>query len=137
VRRLKHPVAGRGDDAAELVDGVGGSECEADVAKPRQLLVAGRSFAAARQLEQLQADAAEIQHAAANTGVGVYGRWRGHRPEQPVEVAQALDIIRRQRDVLDLGDRRTECATAHGTPCGPRSERAGDSGAIPMLCELA
>ena len=95
VRPLEHAVAGRGDDAAEFVDGIGGSEREAEVHKPRRRRVAGRTLAAARPLEQLQADTAEIQHAFAKTCVGVCGKRRGRRPELQVEVAQALGIVRR------------------------------------------
>ena len=95
VRRLEHPVAGRRDSAAELVDGVGGAERKAEVHKPRRPPDAGRTSAAARPLQHLQADAAEIQHAAAKTGVRVGGRRRGQRPQVLVEVAQALEIVRR------------------------------------------
>jgi hypothetical protein len=60
VRPLEHPVASGGDDPAELVHGIGGPKREAQVHKPRRHRVVGRTFAAVRPLEQIQADAAEI-----------------------------------------------------------------------------
>ncbi len=70
VRLLEHPVASRGDDTAELVDGIGGPEREAEVHKPRRQRIAGHTPAAARPLDQLQADAAEVQHACTKTCAG-------------------------------------------------------------------
>jgi hypothetical protein len=105
------------------------------VHEPRRRHVASRSSAAARPLEHFQANSAEIQHAAATTGVGVCAGRRRNRPELPVEVAEALELVRRERDVLDLGNRRAERIARHVNPfwldvflsLSPRECRRGEA----------
>ena len=106
MRRLKHAVTGSGDQPGELVDGVGGPEHKTEVDKSSGSRPVDRTFVAGERLEQLQTDAAEIQQAAAKTGIGVRTRRRGHRTELQVEIAESLDIVGRQRDELYLSDLR-------------------------------
>src|SRR5262249_4142679 len=113
ARPLEHPVPRGGDDFAEVVDSVRGSQCEAEMNEPRGPVVACRTFAAIRPLEQLQADAAKVQHAGLKTGSRVPGRLGCHPSELQVEVAEGLDIVGREGDVLYLGDRRTDSSTTH------------------------
>jgi hypothetical protein len=127
VRRLEYAVAGCAKYPTQLVDGVGGSEREADVPKPRRPPICRR--VAAVDLDDLQADAAEIEDAARKMVAGVRRKRQGHPSEPAVEVTQGLELARGQRDVLDLGDPPTEGAAHKCSSTAariPGSRRADD-----------
>jgi hypothetical protein len=68
VWRIDNRVTSRGKDGAELVDGVGGFEREAEMQKPRRMSAVSRTSTVARPLEQLRANAAEVERAAPKVG---------------------------------------------------------------------
>src|SRR5262249_38698385 len=78
---LEDPITGRREDAAELVDGVGGSECEPEVQQSRRLPLIGRTVGLVLPLEDLEADAAEIEGAGAQAVLGA-GRERRDDPSE-------------------------------------------------------
>jgi hypothetical protein len=123
VLPLSPTATGSGKYPTELVDGVRGSEREAEVQKPRRSPVSGRSVTAARPLEHPQANATEIEHTAGKTVAKVPRDRQDHPSEPAVEVTQGLELVRRQRDVLDLGDTVSEFTTHRFSSRATRSPR--------------
>ena len=105
MRRFEHPVTGSGEHFAEFVDGVRGSQRETDPQERRRASLPRSPLASVAPLEELQADAAEIQDKAATIDVGISARRQRDASEQQVEIEEPLNVVGSERDVLELGER--------------------------------